>query len=182
MKCLLPWHFQCDGLPGIDLLLAMFHVKQLSVLGPVAGWSTESKVQVRHVSRETSNQSTGLLSCSFVRQLARRHVSLADGALRSDVSRETLALIEGEVGQPMRGGLPMHWRLLDRNPRIGRVGNPSYVTHASHVSRETSGGHVASARVGETSGDGSLVPAQARMSLMNGIGHCNWRCSLACFT
>lgn len=81
MKCLLPWHFQRDGLPGIDVLLAMFHVKQPSVLGPVAGWSTESKVQVRHVSRETSNQSTGLLSCSFVRQLARRHVSLADGAL-----------------------------------------------------------------------------------------------------
>lgn len=81
MKCLLPWHFQCGGLPGIDVLLAMFHVKQLSALGPVAGWSTESKVQVRHVSRETSNQSTGLLMYSVVRQRARRHVSLADGAL-----------------------------------------------------------------------------------------------------
>lgn len=65
----------------IDVPLAMFHVKQLSVLGPVAGWSTGSKVQVRHVSRETSNQSTGLLSCSFFRQLARRHVSLVDSAL-----------------------------------------------------------------------------------------------------
>lgn len=61
--------------------LAMFHVKQLSVLGPVAGWSTGSKVQVRHVSRETSNQSISPLRSSFVRQLARRHVSLADSAL-----------------------------------------------------------------------------------------------------
>lgn len=82
----------------------------------------------------------------------------------------------------MRGGLPMHWRLLDRNPRIGRVGNPSYLTHASHVSRETSAGQVASARAGETSGDDSLVPVQARMSLMNGIGHCDWLRRLACFT
>lgn len=76
----------------------------------------------------------------------------------------------------------MHRQLLDRNPRIGRVGNPSYLTHPSHVSRETSGSHVASARVGETSGDESLVSAQARMYLMNGIGHCNWPGSLSCST